>query len=90
MGERVVIRYRLDPPARASAGEAGGEAGPGPRPTKSDALGELLEVGPDVVVVATRRGPVRIRRESILLAKRVPPPPGRLRTRPVDPPPPLQ
>lgn len=78
VGERVVVRYRLEP----------GEPG---RPTVSDALGELVEVRADAVVVQTRRGPVTIARDDVLLAKRVPPPPpGRAAGRPVDPPPPLQ
>jgi hypothetical protein len=42
-----------------------------------DVLGELLEVGPDGVLVDTRRGPVRVDAERIVLAKRVPPPPPR-------------
>ena len=43
----------------------------------SDVLGELLEVGPDGVLVATRRGPVRVPGGEIALGKPVPPPPAR-------------
>ena len=42
-----------------------------------DVLGDVLEVGPDGVVVETRRGPVRVDAERIVLAKRVPPAPPR-------------
>ncbi len=42
-----------------------------------DVLGELLEVGPDGVVVATRRGPVRVAGDDIAVGKPVPPPPPR-------------
>lgn len=42
-----------------------------------DVLGDLLEVGPDGVVVRTRRGPVRVAAADIALGKPVPPPPAR-------------
>jgi hypothetical protein len=42
-----------------------------------DVLGDLLEVGDDGVLVATRRGPVRVAAADIVLGKRVPPPPPR-------------
>ncbi len=42
-----------------------------------DVLGDLLEVGPDGVVVGTRRGPVRVAAADIALGKPVPPAPPR-------------
>ena len=42
-----------------------------------DVLGDLLEVAADGVLVATRRGPVRVHAADVVLAKRVPPPPVR-------------
>jgi hypothetical protein len=42
-----------------------------------DVLGDLLEVGPDGVVVDTRRGPVPVAAADIVLGKPVPPPPAR-------------
>ena len=42
-----------------------------------DALGDLLEVAPDAVVVQTRRGAVRVTAATMITGKRVPPPPGR-------------
>ncbi|QDC24011.1 hypothetical protein FE374_04640 [Georgenia yuyongxinii] len=42
----------------------------------SDALGELLEVHPDRVVVGTRRGPVEVPATAMVTGKRVPPPPS--------------
>jgi hypothetical protein len=42
-----------------------------------DVLGDLLEVSDDGVVVATRRGPVRVAGADIVLGKPVPPPPPR-------------
>ena len=49
-----------------------------------DVPGDLVEVGPDGVVVVTRRGPVRVAAADIALGKPVPPPPARRapRTRP--------
>ena len=43
----------------------------------TDVLGELLEVGPDGVLVATRRGPVRVPGGEIALGKPVPAAPAR-------------
>jgi len=40
-----------------------------------DALGELVEVGRDGVVVRTRRGDVRVPATAMVTGKRVPPPP---------------
>ncbi len=48
-----------------------------------DVLGDLLEVGDDGVLVATRRGPVRVAAADVVLAKRVPPPPARRAARTV-------
>ncbi|KAE8764261.1 hypothetical protein [Georgenia thermotolerans] len=56
VGERVVVRYRVE----------GGY---------SDALGDLLEVRPDGVLVRTRRGDVEVPAELMVTGKRVPPPP---------------
>lgn len=58
---RVVVRYRL-PEADAWGRHL------------SDALGELLEVNRDDVLIATRRGRVRVPRRAVVLAKEVPPP----------------
>ncbi|PFG38751.1 hypothetical protein ATJ97_1238 [Georgenia soli] len=41
-----------------------------------DALGDLLEVGRDAVVVRTRRGDVRVPAAAMVTGKRVPPPPS--------------
>ena len=41
-----------------------------------DALGELLEVGRDAVVVRTRRGDVRVPAPAMITGKQVPPPPS--------------
>ncbi len=43
----------------------------------SDALGDLLAVGPQGVRVATRRGEVDVPAEDIVIGKLVPPPPPR-------------
>ena len=43
----------------------------------SDALGELTRVDSRGVEVGTRRGPVAVPAEDIVLGKRVPPPPAR-------------
>ena len=48
-----------------------------PDGSAADALGSLVSVGPEDVVVETRRGTVRIAGESIVAAKEVPPPPPR-------------
>lgn len=41
----------------------------------SDALGEVLETAPDGVLIATRRGPVRVHAADMVTGKTVPPPP---------------
>ncbi len=50
----------------------------------ADVLGELLEVSPAGVTVATRRGPVHVPAADIALGKPVPPPPARRAPRPPD------
>ncbi|MFH5824327.1 hypothetical protein [Georgenia sp. AZ-5] len=57
VGERVVVRYRVE----------GGF---------SDALGDLVEIRPDGVVVRTRRGDVEVPAAVMVTGKRVPPPPS--------------
>ena len=66
VGWRVVLRSRL----------ATGDSEPG-GPTLTDTLGVVMSVTDDEVVVDTRQGPVTVVRSSIVLAKRVPPPPAR-------------
>ncbi|MGO2067054.1 putative acetyltransferase [Glutamicibacter arilaitensis] len=66
-GERLVVRYRL---SDVRTGEH-----------FSDALGELQEVTEQSVTIQTRTELVRIPREAITHAKRVPPPPARRRPR---------
>lgn len=66
VGKRVVLRSRLAP-----TGSTPGS------PTLTDTLGEVISVTDDEVVIDTRKGPVTVARSSIVLAKRVPPPPAR-------------
>ena len=61
-GDRVVVRYRRP------------DAPPG-EPALSDALGEVLQLGPEHVVVRTRRGDVTVPLAAVIAGKRVPPPP---------------
>ena len=42
----------------------------------TDALGELMSVEPDVIVVDGKRGLERIGRTAVIAAKAVPPPPA--------------
>ena len=60
-GTRVVVRYRLH-------GDSHGA---------TDALGDLIAVGPATCTVATRRGEVAIAIADIVAAKTVPPAPER-------------
>ncbi|ACQ79387.1 hypothetical protein Bcav_1127 [Beutenbergia cavernae DSM 12333] len=64
VGERVVVRYRLPEPDGAGR-------------TLTDALGEITSITRDAVVVATRRGDVRVPTAAVVALKRVPPPPAR-------------
>ncbi|WP_432491970.1 GNAT family N-acetyltransferase [Kineococcus auxinigenes] len=48
-----------------------------PDGSASDALGELVAADGEALVVATRRGEVRVRRGDVLAGKAVPPPPRR-------------
>jgi hypothetical protein len=50
----------------------------------ADVLGDLLAVGPDGVVVRTRRGPVAVAAADIALGKPVPPAPSRRAPRAPD------
>ncbi|UFU02285.1 hypothetical protein LQF12_12315 [Ruania suaedae] len=45
----------------------------------TDALGEVVRVGPGGLAIRTRRGVVDVPAEAVMLAKRVPPPPPRRR-----------
>jgi N-acetylglutamate synthase len=65
-GRRVVLRSRLAPEELTPGG-----------PTLTDTLGDVVSVTPDEVVIDTRSGPATVVRSSIVLAKRVPPPPAR-------------
>jgi hypothetical protein len=76
VGERVIVRYRLDAAGAPAAGTATPDhAAAGP--TVTDALGELLAVGDAGVTVRTRRGDVAVPGAAITLGKRVPPAPAR-------------
>ncbi|PWD52087.1 hypothetical protein C8046_16975 [Serinibacter arcticus] len=61
IGTRVVVRYRIQDADHSL----------------TDAIGEVLDVGPDAVVIATRRGDVRIPTADVALVKQVPPAPPR-------------
>jgi N-acetylglutamate synthase len=65
IGARVVVRWRLDAPDPATGA------------TLTDAVGTLLEVGTDSVVVETSRGAVAIPVDRVTAAKEVPPKPTR-------------
>ncbi|WP_224389354.1 N-acetyltransferase [Pseudonocardia sp. ICBG1293] len=67
-GRRVSLRHRIAP-----------ETAPGPGLT--DAVGELEHDGPDAVVVHTRSGPVRVRRDAVVAVREVPPAPARRASR---------
>ena len=69
-GTRVVVRYRLGPGERGSAGEQ-----------FSDALGHVRSVTENQVVLETRDGLVPIDRARITHAKAVPPPSERRQRR---------
>lgn len=61
LGRRVSLRHRVIEADR--------------RPMRSDAVGELIEVGPVTVVVRTRNGSVRVRRDDVVAVREIPPPP---------------
>jgi ribosomal protein S18 acetylase RimI-like enzyme len=63
VGTRVSLRYRV--------GERDG------RPLYTDAVGELGTAGPAAVLVATRRGLVRVDRAAVVAVRAVPPAPAR-------------
>lgn len=69
IGMRVVVRYRI----------ADAEHG------LTDAVGDVLELDAEAVVVATRRGDVRIPLADVVAAKPVPPAPPRRAPRRPDP-----
>ncbi len=68
VGERVVVRHRIDPP-------------PEHGPAHTDVLGDLVAVGPQGVTVRTRTGDVTVPAHLIAVGKRVPPPPPPRRRR---------
>lgn len=72
VGERVVVRYRIEPP-------------PAHGPAHTDALGDLVAVGPQGVTVRTRGGDVVVPAHLIAVGKRVPPPPAPRARRQVTP-----
>ncbi|WP_226921635.1 putative acetyltransferase [Georgenia subflava] len=76
VGERVVVRYRLEEADDPTGG----------RPRLSDALGDLVAVRADGVVVRTRRGDVHVPAGAMVTGKRVPPPPDPARYRRTPPP----
>ncbi|GAA5124915.1 GNAT family N-acetyltransferase [Pseudonocardia adelaidensis] len=63
VGARVALRHRV--------GTRDG------RPLLTDAVGELAADGAGVVVVRTRRGPVRVERSAVVAVRAVPPAPPR-------------
>ncbi len=60
VGSRVALRHRV--------GDRDG------RPLYSDAVGELERGGPDELIVHTRRGPVHVRADAVVVVRAVPPP----------------
>jgi ribosomal protein S18 acetylase RimI-like enzyme len=65
LGSRVVVRWRLETPDAATGA------------TLTDAVGTLVGLDPERVVVDTSRGPVTIERARVVAAKQVPPKPHR-------------
>jgi ribosomal protein S18 acetylase RimI-like enzyme len=63
LGRRVALRHRL--------------ADPGSGPSLTDAVGELTSDDPTTVLVHTRRGAVRVRRDAVVAVREVPPAPER-------------
>ncbi|MFP5023128.1 GNAT family N-acetyltransferase [Pseudonocardia phyllosphaerae] len=68
LGRRVSLRHRIAP-----------DDAPGPRFT--DAVGELTSGGPDTVLVRTRSGEVRVRRDAVVAVRAVPAAPPRRASR---------
>lgn len=62
-GTRVVVRYRRD--------------SPGGGPPLTDVVGDLVSLDDEALVVAGRRGTVRVPRAAVVAAKPVPPKPSR-------------
>jgi GNAT superfamily N-acetyltransferase len=65
LGSRVVVRWRLETPDRATGA------------TLTDAVGTLVAADADGVTVETSRGPVTIPLDRVTAAKEVPPKPSR-------------
>ena len=65
VGSRVVVRHRLAAPDPLTGA------------TLTDAVGELVADADGVLVVRTRRGDVRVPRDSVTAVKEVPPSPSR-------------
>ena len=65
VGSRVVVRHRLERPDPLTGARL------------TDAVGELVEVGDGILVVRTRRGEVRVRRDAVTAVKEIPPSPSR-------------
>ena len=65
VGARVVVRHRLEHPDALSGA------------TLTDVVGDLVAVDADGLVVATRRGEVRVPRSAVTHVKEIPPRPSR-------------
>jgi len=65
VGSRVVVRHRLEAPDPLTGA------------TLTDAVGELVADADGILVVRTRRGDVRVPRDSVTAVKEVPPSPSR-------------
>jgi len=65
VGSRVVVRHRLAAPDPLTGA------------TLTDAVGELVADADGILVVRTRRGDVRVRRDAVTALKEVPPSPSR-------------
>lgn len=68
LGTRVVVRYKLSNPVIEPL---------------SDALGELREIDATRCVIDTRSGLLTVPLADVVLAKAVPPPPAKVRRRPL-------
>ncbi|QKE83946.1 GNAT family N-acetyltransferase [Arthrobacter sp. NEB 688] len=65
VGTRVVVRHRLPAPDPVSGA------------TLTDVVGDLVQAGPDHLLVRTRRGEVAVPRPSVTVVKELPPRPSR-------------